>query len=578
MRHVMLGLAVVLFAASSRILEEHCRSAGLTRTFQRPTITLRQLGDGKMKSIMEEIGIFRLPKMTQQRYWGRIKTKSTSRFYVTRYGFTNKLLPHALGEETIRTSVDGESDRLPVLSVCARHEDLYGREYGIIAARNRRERGRAWERWAHVALFRGGQQVFETLAGLRLHGGASRILSLGMGTPSFRLHFRDHYGLQATPPGAFYSGTSPAMRRLILHNDRRFGHDYFLNPLAYDIAGRIGCIVPRFEPVELYLNGERLGNPYFVTEYLSRPFVRRRLGHDEFKFVECRVATQSQRSVRPLFYAEARRWAERAAAPLTCEQVAQRFDLDNLMSWIITVSFCATTDPHQGLIVFDERAGQFWLFVHDLDQSFQIRYPYVHTGEKRRRHYEALRNGEHYKERTFEIVKDPEQLHSILYHRLLAEDPEFRRKLAQRALTALNHLVTPHFVEERLAHYRNIARRFGMKDVSCLDRYERFLRRRPAFYRSEIERLLGVGPIRRCRVEVPEEMAVLIDNYRHTGPYSGYYLPGTQISLRLVSPDSEKGHTWIVNGKRSDPSLGKVSLEVAEDLSIALTKVLHPES
>ena len=42
-------------------------------------------------------------------------------------------------------------------------------------------------------------------------------------------------------------------------------HWYFVNPLAYDIARRMGAIAPETKPVRFFVNGEYYG-PFVLTE------------------------------------------------------------------------------------------------------------------------------------------------------------------------------------------------------------------------------------------------------------------------------------------------------------------------
>lgn len=570
-QYLRLAGAIVIFVAMARYFEQSGGFANYKALYQKQFVAQGEMGDGKIQSAFRRAGLLRVAPSSQGRLGKVVIQKRPPKLRARRYDFTELRLKNSGFHDQVFQSIAGDPDRLPVVSVVARDEDLYGLPYGILATPNRRERGRFWERRAFVAYFDAGRKLFETFAGLRLHGGSSRSRSIESGNPSLRLHFRDSYGLDATPPGAFFSGTSPPLRTVILHNDVRFKTDQFASPLAYDIARRLGCIVPATQPIEVFINGRRVDNVYFLTEYMSQEYVRRRLGHDDFEFNDIRVRGQTNKSTRPVFYAKRLRWAHNAPAPLTVEEVARQFDIDNLLSWIVSISFNATTDPHQGFYVHDQRTGKFLIMAWDMDHSFQIRLVHIfnYSEDRKKRYYEYIRNNEHYKERTFELRKDRQFLHSVLYERLMAEDPSFRRLLAKRALSALNHLVTPDFIAERLAYYRDVASRFGLKDVSFLDRYEHFFKHRPKFYRGEMERLLQTGPIRTCTVNAPGDLKLTIDGHAHTGSYRGHYLTGSTIRIRLADFAGQPACSWLVNGQPQTPSEGELSVEVVGDVDIA---------
>ena len=95
---------------------------------------------------------------------------------------------------------------------------------------------------------------------------------------SFRLVFRDRYGLSRFPAGLFPLAPEIAPRRLVLANnndgpDAQGRRMHFINPLTYDIARRVGFPAPHARPVILFVNGEERGG-YILTEYLDLDYLR----------------------------------------------------------------------------------------------------------------------------------------------------------------------------------------------------------------------------------------------------------------------------------------------------------------
>ena len=145
------------------------------------------------------------------------------------------------------------------------------------------ERGREWERPGYISYFADGLLKLATRTGVRLHGGDSRIHSP---TKSYRFYFRSGYGPPALPSRIFFTrGPGSDLTRVIAHNDMRRDGDHrpwhLVNPLAYDIAARLGGITPRTQPTRFYLNGEPQG-VYVLTEQISPEFLEARFGHRDF--------------------------------------------------------------------------------------------------------------------------------------------------------------------------------------------------------------------------------------------------------------------------------------------------------
>src|SRR5690606_10743152 len=61
----------------------------------------------------------------------------------------------------------------PVISIWVNPEDLYSKDRGILE--NFEKRGGLWERASFVTYYENGEKNFSSYAGLRLHGGDSRL-------------------------------------------------------------------------------------------------------------------------------------------------------------------------------------------------------------------------------------------------------------------------------------------------------------------------------------------------------------------------------------------------------------------
>lgn len=428
----------------------------------------------------------------------------------------------------------------PLVSLVIDRQSLYDPATGIIAQYN--AKGREWERPGYISYFDDGHLRLATKTGVRLHGGDSRRYSKAK---SYRFYFRPSYGPPALPSSTFFtSGPASNLTRVIAHNDVRADGDrrlwHLVNPLAYDIARRLGGIVPRTQPARFYLNGEPQGM-YVLTEHISTDFLEARFGHRNFSI-------GSPDDLRWLLT-----WATRTR-PLTRSIAAKVIDIDNLTSWALTILFCATTDVlAQSPIVRDlsRPDGRLFWITWDLDHSFMDRYN------------EA---DEPWLLDSYRTLLYHREGRSRLLTRLLREDRPYRQYFTRRLASALNHQLSPAFLEERFSHHLDMAWRSGVADSGYSTVMRRFLEERPRALWNLSAKHLKTGPPITVTVSGPPGTTAEIDGFRTALPYSGTYLPGTPFALDTADPSAIGG--WRING-RDAPS--RTSFIVWEDLKIDAT-------
>ena len=196
-------------------------------------------------------------------------------------GFDSKIEPEKMPSTTILDPAV-VSKGLLTLSVVVDSDDLLNRDTGLIT--NYNKKGRSWERPAYATFFRDGKLLFATGAGLRVHGGKSR----SMQHKSMRLYFRKLYGAPSASLDLVGGDPRSSIHTIVIHNglnqkkvDGQVTEWHYLNPIAYEVARRIGCIVPSTKPVEFYINGAYQG-PYVLTEHITGDFLQAHFGHDDF--------------------------------------------------------------------------------------------------------------------------------------------------------------------------------------------------------------------------------------------------------------------------------------------------------
>jgi hypothetical protein len=343
------------------------------------------------------------------------------------------------------------------------------------------EHGRDWEETGWVSFFENGELRFASAVGVRLHGGNDRAGKRSR--RGYRLYFRDLYGAAGFPGGLLDAGLEQPVARLILRYARARDHAgrrwFFVQPLAFDLARRLGGETPRTRPAWLLVNG-RSEQLVTLTEHISPDLLARRFGHADFDLL--RAKGEREPDEERLWRVELA-WLGGEPRPLRAERVATRYDLADLTAWLVVNAFCATGDSFQPTLARDRRGavrGGRWFPLHwDMDASFFT----VSRRERWRRLQDPLR-----------LVLDdqdyPRLLVGRLLHRLLTEDPGYRRTVERRLEEALESELDAEFLAERLAAYEREAAVLGLPERAFFHEWRTFLAGRPAALREEARRLL----------------------------------------------------------------------------------------
>lgn len=424
---------------------------------------------------------------------------------------------------------------LPVLALQMRPEDFKRLQ------QNPNGRGREYEEETFVALLLDGELAFTSGAGLRVHGGKTRVYAR---LRSYRLHFRNRYGLRRFAPEAFPERRTEPPRTVVIGNNNH-GLDaqgrrwHFVEPLTFDIVRRIGMPAPQTLPAVFFLNGENRGL-VTLTEYIDADYLEAHYGHDRFILVRTKVNKNSPASRVKLGgaerYEELMTWIRETPEP-SMGEAAERVDLDNLARWFLGIVFCATGDVFNGPLLLDQtdpEARWFWI-AWDLEFSFgQPHFPDHQAGPTRD---------------VIPYVLHPSRrrdARSALLQGLFASSPEFRAMFADVATEALNHRLTDAFLEERLAHYRDLLYRSPTRRKEFWDDLEAFVRQRKAIVRHQLAAHFGFGPSHRVLIRNPQGVDLVVDGYPVGGSsYRGWYYEGQTIEVQA----SGSTVTWRVDGR-----------------------------
>ncbi|MEO7793404.1 MAG: hypothetical protein ABIV06_01410, partial [Thermoanaerobaculia bacterium] len=116
--------------------------------------------------------------------------------------------------------------------------------------------------------------------------------------------------------------------------------------------------------------------------------------------------------------------------------------------------------------------------------------------------------------------------------RLVEEDPEFRTEIVRRTTAALNHQLTPEFLESLVARYEQTAKTLGVTDLDWVAKLRAFFAWRPDAIRTQLQRMLGAGEPMAVELTAPEG-TVKVDGFSVGGRYTGTYPAGTVLEAEV---------------------------------------------
>lgn len=279
-----------------------------------------------------------------------------------------------IGRVEARSYIFGVRHELSVVSLSTSPAGLYDAEAGILS--NPEGRGMEWEREASLELYDaryGHRRTVGTGAGIRIHGLSSR----GAERTSFRLHFRGAYGAKSMrypvfdDPSAAREFDSLVLRRGTGDGWPNSREDATLlrERTLYETHGSIGGLGPHTRPVVLYLNGEYWGL-YDLMERVDEGFCRAYVGGGSWDVLEDEEAPFLHYSASLGTLDAFEELLAFLDGPATAEALAERVDVDSLLSFAITTIWGLPQGWPR--LVRAREASARWRFVPwDFDNSLR---------------------------------------------------------------------------------------------------------------------------------------------------------------------------------------------------------------
>jgi hypothetical protein len=292
------------------------------------------------------------------------------------------VLPGAkLGPVVSASYFVGVSASLPMISLIMDPRDVWDPQRGIYA--NPLERGEMWERPVDVTYVdidrRSG---FQVPAGIRIHGGWSRNFD----KQSFRLYFRQEYGLSRLEYPLFAGSEVRSFKRLVLHSGGQDWHAFphmnyanwtlIRNQLAANLALQLDGYAAHSQPALMFINGEPWGI-YQIRERIDDRFLADHYGIESADFLE----TPELLGFREVRMGDGEHWdhllhfveTHDLADPANYAYVESQIDVANFIDYNILQIYAADSDwPHHNVYQIRPRVqgGRWHWMFWDSDHGF----------------------------------------------------------------------------------------------------------------------------------------------------------------------------------------------------------------
>jgi len=539
MRHILL---IIFFIGSIIVggyyLEKASDFQPLKEDLQNLSIPSPHLNFGKRGQLMRKLGLeYEVPE-DYLKYFdpetGQFNLKDLIKFDTvgrsTQNGWTSlRTVSFEKLPSSLVVNAEAISGDLPVLSIVIDKDDLFSAKKGIFT--NAGGKGREWERNCYISYYDKGKLMIATGAGVRVHGGNQRRGPI----KSLRFYFRDIYGKEGIDAGIFFDGErGRKLGRMILRKE-----PVFLNALAFDISERIGCIVPKTQPVRVYLNGEPYGPNYrfAITEHLSKSFMASNFGHDDFVLVR----SKPEKVRRPREYEKLRDWANNTKERMTMAKAARYVDLENLSLWWISQIFTANTSIYQGLAFLDNKDPENkWFWVNwDMDNAFVNKNESgIEIWEQELILKKLMKNRYHRRPRA------------LVFRRLMQEDPQYKKYFESLLTEKLNHVLTQDYLQSRTDYYQHIQTQIDSTS-SLIKGIRDFIEHRHEFVFKLMHKYFESPGSYYCHVEGNKTMTYTVDGFPARAGYRGIYFKGASVQIRVDDPSLQKKiDHWRINGRK----------------------------
>jgi hypothetical protein len=457
-----------------------------------------------------------------------------------------------------------EAVTLPVVSVVCDPVKLFDWHCGIYT--HPFERGRAWQREAHVQylLPTGDNAVasryLSVPVDLRVHGGWTRRKS------KKSLRFRYELNALAGPLAGLWRNAAPGSERrvMVLRNGGNRPRTGLRDKLFQSWYGTVGRLVSRPSTCLLWINGAFWGL-YDLRDRVGEELFQRQVGPGDYDVIRGISQNPEVLAGSPERWREMLTFVESSDLRGTDEfaRMGELLDLPEWTDYVLFNVYAGHQDwPGVNVTFFraQGRDGRWHVYPWDHDTTFGAQHP----------HAAAYGDGVHHDTLGWAVrterVADRDPVETILLRRLLANE-KYREKFVGRFCDLLNSHFRPRRIEEHLEHWIDEVRSVLSRDWERwqggpenfwgdVDTIRKFVEERPRWIVKHFRERLGLGQLRSIQVDSSGPGRVRVGGLTDVStPWQGEYFDGLRLEVEAVAEPGARFVRWEPEHYGTNPVL-----------------------
>lgn len=436
-------------------------------------------------------------------------------------------------ETLSRLYVINEYNHLPVWAMITDPDNLFGVK-GIYS--HPWNEGYEWEREAQHWYFDSAKTALGYTAGIRIQGGNS----VGMDKKSFRLHFRDQYGLKRLEYPLFSHASLQSFKQIVLKSgyddDLSVSGTLVRDPLSMDLWRLSGNLASASEWAVLMLNDNYWGI-YNIRESVDKDFIESHLKTADFDMI------RYQKNGPELKHGSLSDWAALTnfinktdfSTEAAYDSVCTMIDIDNFLNLLAFVHCSQYRSWTWGASAYKpvSRYAKWKWTIWDTDRAY----------------LEPLWNGFDEYSSIF-----AEKWANFMPKKLL-ENQRFRSALINRTADFLNSWFNPEFCSNQLdslsaliaPEIEHEKQRWNVETNwdSATTVLHNFIAQRPQIVRKQILDYFSISQTHSITVNIGGKGTVKL-NYLNleSFPWNGLYFNNIPISLTAIPVNGYRFNGW----------------------------------
>ncbi|MBK8567306.1 MAG: CotH kinase family protein [Saprospiraceae bacterium] len=443
------------------------------------------------------------------------------------------------GKVVTKTYFINENNQLPVLSISANADNLYGFDFGILqnAIKDR-------EVPATIEYFEPGTGERAFLAGVGIRVFGTSIYNLPQRPLSVR--FREKYGDEILKYPLFEGKPIPRYSAFLLRNGGNdYNTAYFRDGLGVNLVkGKMEVDYQDYKPCIVFINGQYNG-VYELRERLDEQYIgsNHEINSDNLDYLEDSlnvVAGDPYDFLALMDFVKNNDLSE----PAVFDKVAAQIDLNEFTNYLILRAFIGyqIADLNNRYWHNNDTNGKWRWIAADLEHGFgQL------GGDPVEANTIAKLAG---------LSGDLPEWATLLFHQLL-QNPGFRDGFIQRSAAYLNTIFSPTTTIATVDSLKNLLQPQMPRHIGRwssppsmatwqgnVNQIKAFLQNRPGYYRQHLTDLFGKQDGAMVSMEIIGQGKVLVSGVAFTENMSGPFFKNANITLQAVPAPGHRFVAW----------------------------------